>query len=153
MSIRHQFSYWLTATPVDPRSPRTDELLQALDAAGLLAPEGPLVAKIGAGHVLAAEVDPKNGTVEEDSCLADMVDGVAKGFPDYDVELRELDEEDHANACATTWAGGARQDTKYARLVDPGDYDRATAAAISEHLHGLGMDDAADAVDAEFPPD
>ena len=99
---------------------------------------------------LNGEVNPNEGTIEEDDSMVEQLDKIAAQFPDYDFVFEERDEDDHANVALTTWVGGNNMGTAYARTLEPRELDKVTIDAIVAFLLDSEYDLAADLVASNF---
>lgn len=154
MSVRYQFSYWLEAKPINA-SADPDAFIAALTAESLVLPEGYLdVTEDPQTKSVSAEVDPKEGTVEEDTGLEEAIDRVAAKCPGYEITLRSNNEEDRAESSVTTWVAGKNMGTAYSRTIEPGELDGVTINIALERMAALlrkhGADWLVPLVQAEF---
>ena len=133
MSIRYQFSYWLTAKPAASTA-EPDKLINAMRNEGLLFPEGYLTAKILDDKTVEAQVKESIGTFEEDTGLENAVNKIAAICPNFDIELRSINEEDHSESSVTTWTNGKNMGTAYARTIEPGELDNVTVNITLERV-------------------
>ena len=123
MSYCPQYSYWLSAEPVNPKpAAGPDALLAALEASPMADPEGCMTFWIEDGGV-HGEVDPKVGTMSKDDEMETYVAVVSSNFPEYRFTLDANDEEDKSNKKRTVFEGGNAVYEAYARTLEPaGDF-------------------------------
>lgn len=153
MSIRHQYSYWLTAEDPGRTHPLSDwyeRVLAAMLDAGIAGPGNALsVTRDDATLSLEAEVQPQWGTVEQDDGIPESIGKIAAEFPYLSFTLMENDEEDRSVQCLRRWEKGTLAGESRARIV-PADerYDRGTVEAIAEFVRNefQDMDAVADAI-------
>lgn len=139
MSIRHQYSYWLTAEDpgrTHPLSEWYERVLAAMLDAGIAGPGNALsVTRDDATLSLEAEVQPQWGTVEQDDGIPESVGKIAAQFPHLSFTLMENDEEDRSVQCLRRWENGTLAEESHARII-PADerYDRETVEAVAEFV-------------------
>lgn len=148
--IRDQYSYWLTAKPLDGQ-PNLNDLLGLVDdlnVSGLAAPDGPMSFGIQDNKEVFGEVE--YGSVEEDGDLKPIVVEMSRKYPDYEFTFDELDEDDHSEGCTTRFVAGDVTYEGYRRTIDPGEYDAVTVSAIADYLERHGWPDAANTIRTKF---
>lgn len=139
MSIRHQYSYWLTAEDPGKTHPLSDwyeRVLSAMLDAGIAGPGNALsVTRDDDALSLEAEVQPQWGTVEQDDGIPEAVGKIAAEFPYLSFCLMENDEEDRSVQYLRRWENGALAEESRARIV-PADerYDRETVEAVAKFV-------------------
>lgn len=139
MSIRHQYSYWLTAEDPGKTHPLSDwyeRVLSAMLNAGIAGPGNALsVTRDDDALSLEAEVQPQWGTVEQDDGIPEAVGKIAAEFPYLSFCLMENDEEDRSVQYLRRWENGALAEESRARIV-PADerYDRETIEAVAKFV-------------------
>lgn len=139
MSIRHQYSYWLTAEDPGKTHPLSDwyeRVLSAMLNAGIAGPGNALsVTRDDDALSLEAEVQPQWGTVEQDDGIPEAVGKIAAEFPYLSFCLMENDEEDRSVQYLRRWENGALAKESRARIV-PADerYDRETVEAVAKFV-------------------
>lgn len=139
MSIRHQYSYWLTAEDPGKTHPLSDwyeRVLSAMLDAGIAGPGNALsVTRDDDALSLKAEVQPQWGTVEQDDGIPEAVGKIAAEFPYLSFCLMENDEEDRSVQYLRRWENGALAEESRARIV-PADerYDRETVEAVAKFV-------------------
>lgn len=139
MSIRHQYSYWLTAEDPGKTHPLSDwyeRVLSAMLNAGIAGPGNALsVTRDDDALSLEAEVQPQWGTVEQDDGIPEAVGKIAAEFPYLSFCLMENDEEDRSVQYLRRWENGALAEESRARIV-PADerYDRETVEAVAKFV-------------------
>ena len=148
--IRDQYSYWLTARPLDGQPNLNDMLglVDDLNVSGLAAPDGPMSFGIQDDKEVFSDVE--YGSVEEDNDLKPIVIEMSRRYPDYEFTFDELDEDDHSEGRTTKIVAGVVTYEGYRRTIEPGEYDAVTKNAIADFLDGNGWSDAAIAVRARF---
>lgn len=139
MSIKHQYSYWLTAEDPGRTHPLSDwyeRVLSAMLDAGIAGPGNALsVTREDTTLSLEAEVQPQWGTVEQDDGIPETIGKIAAEFPYLSFSLMENDEEDKSVQCLRRWENGTLTKKSHARIV-PADerYDRETVEAVAEFV-------------------
>ena len=136
MADRHYFSYWLTVKPQHWNKDENAKFLASMKAHDCIWPEGPLVMKIDSMEgEISGEVNPDSGSVMEDIELLDNLAKVAAEFPDFNIEIKEMDEEDKSVERTTWFEKGQKVREGYARVV-PSDkqYDEHTVRAAADWL-------------------
>lgn len=157
MSVRHQYSYWLTIMPIPGRpSPSLETVLKDMKDNDLLYKSKSagtyLVATIDEKeNTLSAEVNPYWGTVEEDRDLLPQIEKLAARFPDFHITLEELDEEDKSQQRRTVFINGKLYKQHYLRSIPLGnEYDTQTVSAIFSWLQKQGCHDIANKIHSKF---
>ncbi|MBD5585066.1 MAG: hypothetical protein HDQ88_08285 [Clostridia bacterium] len=148
--IRDQYSYWLTARPLNGQPTLNDllGLVDDLNVSGLAAPDGPMSFGIQDDKEVFGDVE--YGSVEEDNDLKPIVIEMSKRHPDYEFTFDELDEDDHSEGRTTKLVAGVVTYEGYRRTLDPGEYDAVTVSAVTDYLEENGFADAANAIRTKF---
>lgn len=149
--LRHQFSYWLSASIEDPSVKNPEAILTNVlndlntsEISDIMTFE--LKHDEDGGYVVSGEVNPNAGTTEEDSSIIDNVAAIAAKYPCTHVQLDEIDEDDKSYACSTEWLGGVETAKRFRRVIEPGEYDEATIEGISAWLENQGHPDLANKI-------
>lgn len=153
MSIRHEFSYWLTAKPVSGLLDESaDAFVEALQNQGVAEPDGDLYMEIDITSMeITGEVNPDIGTVPENNSLLEGLKIVAAQFPQFDIEFQEIDEEDHSHETLTKFHDGKIVEEGMSRTVGPDSkYDQPTVTAIADYLDRNGYHRLAEVIKANF---
>lgn len=140
--IRNQFSYWFTATLPDG-VPNRDTLIAILVNACQQSPLSDCMVFEATSDGISGEVNPKAGTIEEDSSILNDVALIAAAHPLFDIEFQECDEDDKSNRTTTKYHDGVQTWQGCARTLEPDEYDRPTVDAICDYLDSAGHASAA----------
>ena len=139
---KHQFSYWLDAVPVNGADDRCDEFYKALVDKDIARPNGPMYVEFNAcGHPasFAGQIEPDWGTVAEDESLLEILTDIAKDFPDFNIDFREIDEEDHSVERLTKFHDGKIIHSAASRVISADElYDMPTVRSIAKYLDDKG---------------
>lgn len=140
--VRDQFSYWFTATLPDG-VPNRDTLIAILVNACRQSPLSDCMVFEVTSDGVSGEVNPKAGTIEEDSSILNDVALIAAAHPLFDIEFRACNEDDKSEIATTKYHDGVQIWQGCARTLEPDEYDLTTVNAICDYLDSAGHASAA----------
>lgn len=162
MSYKDQYSYWLNVVPCRDDTPTTEtpSIVISLQNEYCVWPAGPLVLSTmpvkdnGRVHFrISGEVNPDEGTVEENADLHQGIARVARQYPAWRFEFKEIDEDNKSFEKYTVWEEGREFRNTSSRMVHAeDDYDAPTINDIIAFLRSENMLEAARRVKAAFLP-
>lgn len=152
--LKHECSYWLTASLKNPDSTDAQNKLNKLLAELKNCPvamERQGYMQFGLyGDIITGQVDEDAGTTPQDEYIHSIIAAIAEQFPEFSFIFEENDEEDKSNQLCVKFQDGVKIYENHARVV-PADekYDEPTVNAICEYIKKLD-DNLANDIRARF---